>query len=327
MKPKILLIGENVEAHAAHIGKTFDVHLLTGKPDREVYLTEIAPEIEGLGISGGADPMGDGALLDRLPKLSIVACLGVGHSMVDIEATKSRGIMTTHGPGTNAESVADMALVLMLTVSRRILHFDRYTREGKWAETGSKGPYTPTFTGKTVGIIGLGSIGLCVAKRVEGFDCRVLYHQRTRREDLPYPYYETVQEMAAEADYLVTCCPGTSETHHMIDAAALQALGPAGYVIGVSRGSVVDEDALEATLQDGTIAGAGLEVFETEPEIRPAFLTMENVVLSPHRAGFTFEATEKMRDRLIENLSAHFAGEPIPNPVPGFEGMLVRKPG
>jgi lactate dehydrogenase-like 2-hydroxyacid dehydrogenase len=213
----------------------------------------------------------------------------------------------------------------MLATSRRLLHFDRYTRDGKWAATGSKGPYTATLTGKTVGIIGLGAIGGCVAKRVEGFDCPILYHQRTRRDDLPYAYFDTVEKMAAKADFLVTCCPATPETHHLIDSGVLAALGSDGYVIGVSRGSIVDEDALVAALRDETIAGAGLEVFETEPHIRQELCEMDNVVLSPHRAGFTFEATAKMRDRLLENLKAHFAGRPVPNPVPGFENLSATK--
>ena len=153
----------------------------------------------------------------------------------------------------------------------------------------------------------------------------MLYHQRTRRDDLPYAYFDTVEKMAAEADFLVTCCPATPETHHLIDAEVLKALGSDGYVIGVSRGSVVDEDALVAALRDETIAGAGLEVFETEPHIRQELLYMDNVVLSPHRAGFTFEATTKMRDRLLENLRAHFSGKPVPNPVPGFEGLSPAK--
>lgn len=275
MTNKILLIGENVESHAEYMAREFEVHTLTGKPDREAYLAEIAPEIEGLCISGGANPRPTPDLMDRMPKVSIVASLGVGATMIDVPDLKQRGIIATIGPGSNAVSVADFALGLMLAVTRRIVYFDRYTREGKWASTGTKGAYTTTITGK----------------------------------------------LAAEADYLVTCCPGTPETRHLVDADVLKALGPAGYLISVSRGTVIDEAALVTALQDSTLAGAGLEVFEFEPDPSPELFEMENVVLSPHRSAFTIEATTLMRDMMMANLRAHFAGKPVPNPVPGMEEL------
>lgn len=319
MSQHILLIGENVEAHAAHFATEFTVHTLTGRPDRQAYLDEIAPLIEGIGISGGADPRCDEALLDRLPNLSIVCALGVGYATVDADAVKARGIMATHGPGTNAASVAEFALGLMLAVTRRMIFYDGYARAGRWAATGSKGGYTATVSGKTVGIIGLGHIGRQIAKRAEAFDMTVLYHQRHRNDAVPFRYVDTVGAMAADCQYLVTCCPATAETRHLVDASVLKALGPDGYLIGISRGSVVDEQALIAALTDGVVAGAGLEVFETEPDIRPELTRMDNVVLSPHRAAFTHEATLAMRDLMMANFRAHFAGEKVPTPIPGFE--------
>ena len=321
MTNKILLIGENVESHAEYMAREFEVHTLTGKPDREAYLAEIAPEIEGLCISGGANPRPNGDLLDRMPKVSIVASLGVGATMIDVPDLKQRGIIATIGPGSNAVSVADFALGLMLAVTRRMVYFDRYTREGKWASTGTKGAYTTTITGKAVGIVGLGAIGSRVAKRCQGFEMELLYHQRTRNEDVGYRYVDSVLDLAAEADYLVICCPGTPETRHLVDADVLKALGPGGYLISVSRGTVIDEAALVTALQDGTIAGAGLEVFEFEPDPSPELFEMENVVLSPHRSAFTIEATTLMRDMMMANLRAHFAGKPVPNPVPGMEEL------
>lgn len=316
MKPKLLVIGENVEFHVDHFAQSFEIYTLTDKEDPDAFLTEIAPEIEGLAMSGGANPRCDAALLDRLPKLSIVASIGVGHGMVDMEEVKARNLVATYGPGGNATSVADFALALMLAVTRQIIPWDREARVGTWAATGLKGGYTSTITEKTVGIIGLGAIGRAVAKRCTGFDIEVLYHQRHENSDSGLRYITDVREMATQSQFLVTCCPATDETFHMVDADVLAALGSDGYLISVSRGTVIDEAALITALQDRIIAGAGLEVFEHEPDIPAEFAQMDNVVLSTHRSAFTYEATILMRDMMMANLTAHFAGEPVPNPVP-----------
>lgn len=321
-KPNLLVLGENVLAHAEHLAQYFTVFDVTGEGDVGDYLDAVGPSIEGLAIAGGAEPRGDAYLFDKLPGLSIVAAIGVGYSMVDAKEVLRRGILMTHGPGSNAVSVADLGLGLMLAVSRRMVYFDDYTRRGQWAKTASKGGYTSTPTGKTIGILGLGAIGAAVARRAAGFDMEILYHQRTRMEDAPYRYFESLREMAAAADYLMVCVPATDETHHMVDAGVLEALGPDGYLINISRGLVVDEDALAAALSAGAIAGAGLDVFQNEPNVRPELTRADNVVLSPHRAAFTHESTLRMRDMLCENLRAHFAGQLVPNPVKGFEHLM-----
>jgi len=325
MSRHLLMIGENVEQHADHFARHFAVHRLTGQPDREAYLRRIGPLIDGLCLSGGADPRGDAALLDQLPNLSIVATFGVGTGagggtgIVDVDAARARGLMVTYGPGSNAASVADLALAFMLALSRRLIHFDRFAREGRWAESGSKGGYTSTLTGKSVGILGLGNIGARVARRCEGFDMTVAYHQRTVRQDVPYRYCPSPAALAQACHYLVVCVPDAPETRGLVDAGVLAALGPEGYLVNVARGAVVDEAALMQALRSGTIAGAGLDVFWNEPKIPPALAAMENVVLSPHRAAFTHDSTIAMRDMMLENLLAHFEGRPVPNPVPGFE--------
>jgi lactate dehydrogenase-like 2-hydroxyacid dehydrogenase len=324
-KPNLLVMGENVEAHADHLAQYFTIHMVTGQDDAGAYLDEIGPAIDGLAISGGADPRGDAYLFDKLPGLSIVAAIGVGFSMVDAKEVLRRGILMTHGPGSNADSVADLGIGLMLAVSRRLVYFDDYTRRGAWAETASKGGFTTTPTGKTMGIIGLGAIGSAIARRAAGFDMEIHYHQRTRRSGAGYRYFDNVRGMAAAADYLVVSVPATDETRHMVDAGVLGALGPDGYLINISRGLVVDEDALVAALSSGAIAGAGLDVFQNEPNVRSELTEAENVVLSPHRAAFTHESTLRMRDMLTENLRAHFAGQPVPNPVKGFEHLMAKE--
>jgi hydroxypyruvate reductase len=323
-KPNLLVLGENVEAHAEHLAQYFTVFLGAGQPDRGVWLDKIGLEIDGLAIAGGAEPRGDADLFDKLANLSIVAAIGVGYSMVDAKEVLRRGILMTHGPGSNAASVADLGIGLMLAVSRRMVWFDAYTRRQAWAETASKGGYTSTPTGKTLGIIGLGAIGSAIARRAAGFDMDILYHQRTRLLDCEYRYFDNVREMAKAADYLMVCVPATDETSHMVDAGVLEALGPDGYLINISRGLVVDEDALVALLASGAIAGAGLDVFQNEPHVRPELTGADNVVLSPHRASFTHESTLRMRDMLCENLRAHFAGAPVPNPVKGFEHLMAK---
>ncbi len=321
--PDVLLIGENVESHSDEFAKYFTVHRLTGQPDKAAYLQENGPKIKALCLSGGANPRGDKKLLDQLPNLSIAATLGVGigvgGGILDVDEAKKRRLVATYGPGSNAASVADLALGFMLALSRRIIPFDRYMREGRWAATGSKGGYTGTLTGESVGILGLGNIGQAIARRCAGFDMAILYHQRTRREDVAYRYYMSPAELAAACSFLVVCVPDSPSTEGMVNAEVLNALGPEGFLVNISRGAVVDEDALVAALDANTIAGAGLDVFRGEPKVQQALLNYENVILSPHRAAFTHEATIRMRDMMIENLRAHFEGRAVPNPIPGFE--------
>jgi lactate dehydrogenase-like 2-hydroxyacid dehydrogenase len=327
MSPHILIIGENVEQHEAHFATRFTVHKLSDKPDRDAYIAEVGDKIEALCLSGGANPRGDKRLLDRLPNLSLAATFGVGVApgggILDTEEALRRGIVGTYGPGSNSVSVADLALGFMLELTRKVRHFDQFTRAGQWASTASKGGFTSTISGKAVGILGLGNIGQAVARRCAGFDMTILYHQRHRNDAVPYRYVGSVTELAAASQYLIVCVPDAPETQNMIDAEALAALGPDGYLINVARGAVVDEDALVAALRSQTIAGAGLDVFRNEPKVRSDFFEFDNVVLSPHRAAFTHESTLRMRDMMMENLVAHFEGRVVPNPIPGFEVLAV----
>jgi hydroxypyruvate reductase len=323
MTHHILIVGENVEQHEAHFATRFVVHTVSDKPDRDNYIAEIGQKIEAICLSGGANPRGDARLMDRLPNLSLIATFGVGVApgggIFDMAEAKKRGILATYGPGSNSASVADLAIGFMLELTRRFRHFDQFTRAGQWAATGSKGGFTNTISGKTVGILGLGNIGQALARRCAGFDMDIVYHQRRRNDAVPYRYVSSARELAAACQYLVVCVPDGPETRNMIDANVLAALGTDGYLINVARGAAVDEDALVAALTNKTIAGAGLEVFQNEPNVRPDFFVFDSVVLSPHRAAFTHESTLRMRDMMMENLVAHFEGRIVPNAVPGFE--------
>lgn len=328
MTHHILIVGENVEQHEAHFATEFTVHKVSDKPDRDAYIAEIGEKIEAICLSGGANPRGDARLMDRLPNLSLIATFGVGVApgggIFDMAEALKRGILATYGPGSNSASVADLAMGFMLELTRRFRYFDQFTRDGKWAATDKKGGFTATVSGKTVGILGLGNIGQALARRCAGFDMEIVYHQRNRNAAVPYRYVSTVRELAAACQYLVVCVPDGPETRNIINADVLAALGPDGYLINVARGAAVDEDALLAALTNKTIAGAGLEVFQNEPNVRTDFFAFDSVVLSPHRAAFTHESTLRMRDMMMENLVAHFAGRVVPNAVPGFEDIARR---
>jgi hydroxypyruvate reductase len=327
MKPHILIVGENVEQHEAHFAIHFTVHKVSDKPDRDAYIAEVGDKIEAVCLSGGANPRGDKRLMDRLPNLSIIATFGVGVApgggIFDMPEAIKRGLLATYGPGSNSVPVADLAVGFMLELTRRFRYFDKFTRDGKWAQTNGKGGFTATISNKTVGILGLGNIGQAIAKRCAGFDMEIVYHQRRKNDALPYRYVSSVKELAAASRYLIVCVPDSPETTNVINAEILTALGPDGYLINVGRGNAVDEDALIAALMAGMIAGAGLEVFKNEPKVREDFFQFDNVILSPHRAAFTHEATLRMRDMMMENLVAHFEGRLVPNAVPGFEEIAA----
>ena len=277
-------------------------------------MTVIAAAVEPIQavITNGTSGI-DAATLNVLPDLEIVCSFSAGYEKVDIEAASSRGIAVTHGPGVNAASAADHAIGLMIACGRGIAWRDRLVRDGEW--TAARG-LAPTVSGKRIGIIGLGAVGTEVARRAAAFDMKIAYHNRSRRTDVEYDYVETVVALAARSDYLMVSCPGGEATRRIVDADVLNALGPAGHVVNIARGSVIDTMALIAALESQTIAGAALDVFEDEPTVPDALKRLDNVVLSPHVGGFTPEAFRAGFELLRDNLRAHFAGLSLPTPVP-----------
>jgi lactate dehydrogenase-like 2-hydroxyacid dehydrogenase len=253
------------------------------------------------------------ALLERLPRESIVCCTGVGYESIDLEAARARGVTVTHGPGVNDSTVADHAMALMLAVARDIVQLDIATRAGKFAQ--SRTP-RPTLSGMRLGIVGLGNIGLRIATRATAFDMSIAYFSRTERPEFGYQRFAKLVDLARASDYLVLSCPGGPATRHIINAEVLAALGPNGYLVNVARGSVVDTAALIAALQSRTIAGAALDVVEGEPEVPAALIACQNVVLSPHIGGRSPNAQVAALDAVLANLAAFFAGRPVPTPVP-----------
>ncbi|MBI4031790.1 MAG: 2-hydroxyacid dehydrogenase [Proteobacteria bacterium] len=252
-------------------------------------------------------------LIEALPNLEIIANFAVGTDNIDLEAARERGIVVTNTPDVLTGDTADAAIALMLAVARRVVEGDAYVRIGKWLNGAM--PLGTSPGGKVAGIVGLGRIGRAIAARCEAFGIKIVYHGPNRKKDVSYDYYDDLAEMAAGADFLFLACCGGPDTKHIVDAGVLNALGPKGYLINIARGSVVDEQALLIALRNGDIAGAGLDVFENEPHVPEGLFTMDNVVLLPHVGSATVETRTAMGRLVIENILAHFSGNPLKTPV------------
>lgn len=246
-----------------------------------------------------------------LPRLEIICVIGAGYEQVDLQAASNRGIAVTNGAGVNASSVADHALALLLSLVRDIPRADAAVRRSEWPKV-----MRPSLAGKRLGILGLGAVGLAIAKRcANGFDMQVSYHNRQIRSDVPYTYCATPTELARHADFLVVATPGGVGTRQLVDKNVLQALGPEGFLVNIARASVVNTADLLQALEQRRIAGAGLDVFDDEPRVTDGLKTLNNVVLTPHVAGLSPEATEAMVELVGRNLIAHFSGQPLLTPI------------
>jgi lactate dehydrogenase-like 2-hydroxyacid dehydrogenase len=312
-RPAVLAVSKLPPFLMEPLQQHFEVHDRLHESD-PAALARVAPGIRA--ICGGGESKIGRALLEQLPALEMISIMGVGYDGVDVAAALERGLPVTHTPNVLNDEVADLAMGLMLSVARRIPQADQYVRAGRWAAEGPF-PLTRKMTGARLGVVGLGRIGQAIADRAAAFGMQISYTARSAKPELArYAYYPTALALAAEVDFLVVITPGGAGTRHMIDAAVLKALGPRGFLINVARGSVVDEQALVEALQQGVIAGAGLDVFESEPRPLAALLSLDNVVLTPHMASGTRETRQAMADLALNNLLAHFGGRPLLSPVP-----------
>jgi hydroxypyruvate reductase len=289
----------------------FQIHDRVHQTDPTAFAA-VAPRVRAIAASGESKVPRE--LIAQLPALEIISVFGVGYDGIDVAAARERGVAVTNTPNVLNDEVADLALGLVLAVSRRIPQADRYVREGKWAS--GPMPLTRKVSGARLGIVGLGRIGMAIAKRAAAFDMSIAYTARREKADVAYRYFPSAATLAAEVDFLVVITPGGAGTHKLIDAAVLRALGKDGYLVNVARGSVVDEAALIEALKSGTIAGAALDVFENEPNVPAELRAMENVVLTPHVGSATWQTRRAMADLAFGNLEAHFAGRPLLSPVP-----------
>jgi lactate dehydrogenase-like 2-hydroxyacid dehydrogenase len=270
--------------------------------------------IRAMAVSAPVQPV-DEALFAAFPRLQIVASFGVGYDHIDAKAAARRGIVVTHTPDVLTEEVADTAIGLLLNTVRELPQAERYLRAGQWP-SGNFPLSRATLRDRTVGMVGLGRIGIAIARRLEAFGVLVVYHTRQPRPDVGYRHYPRLIDMARDVDTLMVIVPGGAATKNMIDAEVLAALGPSGIVINVARGSVIDEPALIAALRDGKILAAGLDVFAAEPQVPAELLAMENVVLLPHVGSGSEYTRAKMDQLLVDNIRAWAAGKPPLTPVP-----------
>lgn len=253
-------------------------------------------------------------LMRALPNLRAVVNFGVGYDTTDTRQAAERGIAVSNTPDVLNDCVADTAVALYVDVLRRTSAADRYVRRGDWARKGNF-PLATKASGKRVGILGLGRIGKVIARRLEGFDCTINYHNRKKAPGVPYEYASSPVELARNADVLIVAAAGGPESVHVVDHDVIEALGPNGYLINIARGSVVDEQALVAALLDGRLGGAGLDVFADEPKVPQDLLSMDNVVLLPHLGSGTNETRAAMAELTLANLAQFAADGTLVTPV------------
>ncbi len=297
----------------------FEVHDRLHESDPKV-LAQLGPRIRGIATTGEARVSRE--LIAVLPALELISVFGVGYDGVDVAAARERGVLVTHTPDVLTDEVADLALALTLCIARRIPQADRFVRAGCWPAGAF--PLTRKVSGARLGIVGLGRIGLAIARRGEALGMSIAYCSRNARSDVAYRYFPNPRSLAAEVDFLVVSTPGGAGTRKLIDAEVLAALGPKGYLINVARGSVLDETALIRALQDGVIAGAALDVFENEPQVPAELVALDNVVLTPHMASGTWQTRQAMADLALTNLQLHFAGKPVLTLVPEMQAVHSR---
>ena len=316
MPEHVLVYSRFPKALMVRIGERFELMDAAGKPPDQMFAPEQLAGIRAM-ITAGGTPLG-GDMMDLMPKLGAIVCYGSGYDGIDLEAAAKRRIAVGHSPGANASSVADIAMILMLAVTRRLLVADDYVRSGNWAAAKPSPMMRPQpgMRGRRVGVYGMGEIGRKIAARVAAFESEVGYFSRSRRE-LPYRYFPSLAALAQWCSVLMIAVRAGPDTHHAVDAEILRKLGPDGYVVNIARGSVIDQQALVTALADKTIAGAGLDVYATEPHPPDALTAFPNVVLTPHIGGHTIESHVAMQDCVIANLEAFFAGRSLPYPVRG----------
>jgi lactate dehydrogenase-like 2-hydroxyacid dehydrogenase len=313
-KLEILVSGLLPETSVETLRGEFACHRPEGHDALDAVVDEAGSRIRGM-ARGGHFPI-DRDLIDRLPALEIIANFGVGYDGIDLKRCAERGIVVTNTPDVLTEEVADTALGLLLMTVRELSAAERHLRAGKWEREGDYRLTPATMRNRTVGIAGLGRIGLAIARRLDAMGVPVVYHTRRERPGIPYRHYPDLEAMAAAADILLVVLPGTPETRGAVGADVLRALGPDGILINIGRGSVVDEAALIEALRAGTIRAAGLDVFAHEPHVPEALLGFDNVVLLPHVGSGSVFTRNAMGQLMIDNLKSWFEdGKPL-TPVP-----------
>ncbi len=309
--PSILSVAKLSPLFASQLDAAFSVHDRLHQTDPAAFAAA-APAIRAIAASGESKV--DAELIAQLPKLEIISVMGVGYDGIDVAAAKARGAVVTHTPNVLNDDVADLAIGLMLSAARQLPAADRYVRAGSW----SKGPMplARKMSGARLGLVGMGRIGQAIAHRAAAFGMSIAYTSRSPKAGVAFKYFPSATALAAESDFLVLITPGGAGTRKLVNAEVLAALGSKGILVNVARGSVVDESALIDALERGVIGGAGLDVFESEPNVPERLRALPHVVLAPHIGSATSQTRQAMADLAFGNLQAHFAGKPLLSPVP-----------
>ena len=313
MKPAVLQIGSYPEWDQGPLDSAFQMHRYFEAGDKVAYLNKVGPDVRAIATRGDLGASGD--IIAACPKLEIISVYGVGYDAVDLGAARARGIHVTNTPDVLTADVADLGVAMMLCLSRGMIGAEHWVRDGSWA---TKGMYhlQNRVSGKKVGILGMGRIGIEIAKRLAGFGMDIAYCNRSARADAKqWRYIADPVELAKHSDYLFVALAASAATRHIVNAQMINALGPQGMLINISRASNIDEQALLAALETGRLGSAALDVFEGEPKLNPRFLNLKNVLLQPHHASGTFETRKAMGKLLRDNLTAHFAGQKLLTPV------------
>ena len=307
----VLLIAPVVEGLLARLSSAYSVYRLYEQQDEAAFLREMGANIQAVVTRG--DVGVKNTVLEQLPNAGLVAIFGVGTDAVDLEYTRSHKIAVTITSGVLTNDVADLAMGLLLAGARQLCQGDKFVREGRWLTTAPS--LATQVSGKRIGILGMGNIGQAIARRASGFDMQVLYTDRQRSENLDYQWCADIYTLAHESDFLVIAASGGEANRGMIDATVLNVMPKYAWLINVARGSLVDEKALIRALQNHVIAGAGLDVYEAEPNVPAELIALDNVILQPHVASATHETRQKMSDVVFDNVAAYFADTSLPNAI------------
>lgn len=312
-KPDILQIGPYPEWDQVPLEQNFHMHRYFEAADKAAFLAEVGPGIRGIATRGelGANA----AIIEACPRLEVISVYGVGFDAVDLAACRARGIRVTNTPDVLTNDVADLGVAMMLVQSRGMIGAETWVKDGSWAAKGLY-PLKRRVWGRRAGVLGLGRIGFEVAKRLAGFDMEIAYSDVAAKEYAPdWEFIADPVALAARSDFLFVTLAASAATRHIVDQMVIEALGPEGMLINISRASNIDEDALLNALETGKLGSAALDVFEGEPNLNPRFLSLSNVLLQPHHASGTIETRKAMGKLVRDNLTAHFAGEALLTPV------------
>lgn len=312
MKPELIVVHPQLLSTMTDLADELTMHPLWEAEDQDKLISEVAPNIRGMATTGGKGATAE--FMDRFPNLEMIGSFGVGYDSIDIAHAKSRGIVVTNTPGVLVEGVAEMGMTLMLATTRRVAEGDRYVRAGRWPVEGDLS-LGRSLAGKNLGIVGLGDIGSRLAELAVAFKMQISYYGPNNKPAYPYTYQPDLVKLAEDSDYLMISCKGGEETRNLVTAEVIEAVGPEGMLINISRGTVVDEDALLSALQSGKLGFAGLDVFDKEPQVPAGFMELDNVLLAPHVGSATTETRKAMGNLVTENIRAYFRGEPVPTPV------------